>query len=253
MPRVISPPRRQVCGNFGRRHPDASHHHHSSFRRSAGRSTGCGRAALAIRTTLELGIEFGVLQTGADLLSGKPAKSTTAPCSSRAARVDRDGVLGATRSFNVPGNHTARGAAALHRPRAPSAARSSLWWQISGCTLAADQPPYVIRRICGRPADTRRVRGVLARARPLPRPRAPPVRRARRLRIDSSAGSSKHAPNMQNYAAPSRRPRSSSLRAGAAAFEPGVLVHVAAGPATAIATTAATLATQSCSARLDGQ
>ena len=30
-------------------------------------------------------------------------------------------------------------------------------------------------------------------------------------------------------------------------------VHVAAGPATAIATTAATLATQSCSARLDGQ
>jgi hypothetical protein len=250
MPRVISPPRRQVCGNFGRRHPDASHHHHSSFRRSAGRSTGCGRAALAIRTTLELGIEFGVLQTGADLLSGKPAKSTTAPCSSRAARVDRDGVLGATRSFNVPGNHTARGAAALGARGAASGGKSQAARSLlisphtsSGGYAAGPPTPGVCEAFS--PALA------LSRA-PEPHPsvalavygstalQVPPnmlqtCRTMRRRLGDLARPRCERAP-----------PRSS--RACSYTF-----VHVAAGPATAIATTAATLATQSCSARLDGQ
>ena len=54
---------------------------------------------------------------------------------------------------------------------------------------------------------------------------------------------------LQDFADTAPRPLSSSLRASAAAFKPGVRVHVAAGPAittaTAIAATTATLATAS--------
>ena len=88
---------------------------------------GTGRPAPAMRTILELGVEFDDLQTGADLTAENPAKSPTPPCSSEAARVDPSEVLGAIRSSNMPDNHTASGAAALRRPRAPSAAGAGSW------------------------------------------------------------------------------------------------------------------------------
>ena len=152
------------------RNQGASHHHSSTFRRSAGLSTGTGRPAPTMRTILVVGVEFRNLQTAADLFSGNTAQTPTPPCSSRVARVHRDGVLGATSSFNVPGNHTSGGAAALHRPGAPSAARSRPRGRFSPCPLTADRLLRVARQACDRPASIKRVRGVPARARTLLRP-----------------------------------------------------------------------------------
>ena len=150
--------------------------------RSTGRSTGCDRAAPNTWTILELGADFGVAADGADLFSGNAAKSPCSSCSSRAARIDRDEVLGATRSFDMPVDHVARGAAAHPRPQAPSATRSRPWGQISGWRLLLWQLSSVVRRIYDPSAGIKRVRGVPARARLLLRPRAPPVHRPRRGR-----------------------------------------------------------------------